>query len=150
MPPAAMRLGGGVSTPLIAAIGHLEETEASLVTQLEATRAALSALRQVRGASAQPERRQAPSDRRRKARVGRQKTDRRRRAGRELTEEDLRKVLRKGPVSPGELWAALNIPPHVGRYQLRPFLDRGWVVLTGATTGRRIALAGGASAKEAP
>lgn len=48
---------------------------------------------------------------------------------------------RGGPISPGELAAALDLSGPLLRYQLRPLVKAGQVTLTGTTSSRRIALA---------
>jgi hypothetical protein len=67
-----------------------------------------------------------------------------------LSVEAIRSALQNGPLSPGDLSAALGVERAKLRLALKQYETAGVIVSTGATGNRRVALAAGAPAKEAP
>jgi DNA-binding transcriptional ArsR family regulator len=65
-------------------------------------------------------------------------------------DETILTALRDGPMPPGELAAALKVERAALRHHLKQLEACGLLVSTGVTASRRVALAPGASAKEAP
>jgi hypothetical protein len=66
-----------------------------------------------------------------------------------ISVEAIAAALRKGPMSPGDLAAALQVPAPRLRYHIAKLMAAGTLVGSGTTASRRIALAE-PSAKEGP
>lgn len=146
------------------AIAQLENTERELVefgkhvaVRLDATRLALSSLRGVRAGvpdgSARRLRKSKPGPRPRAASEPVVAETRRRRGGQphsSPTEADARRVLAGGPVAPGAFARALGVSRYLADQLTDGLVSRSIVTVTGATSGKRIALAGRPAAKEAP
>lgn len=68
----------------------------------------------------------------------------------DIGEAILSALRRKSPQSPGELASAVNLSRSNLRYHLKPLEHNGAVSVSGTTASRRIRLASGRAAKEAP
>lgn len=141
--------GGGASLPnsLTDALATLEQHEHQLVAQLEVVRRAKAAITDLLTDSAQvPPAATPPAPR----------TTSRKAAASRVTrasgpsDDDVRRVLKRGPISPAQFSQALRLERLKGRQLVAALEARGMVRVTGVTKGRRIALAGTPTAKEGP
>jgi len=136
-------------SPIARAIAELETERAHLLARVEKVDTAIAAIRDAFHLPAVTER---PARTSRVKDTPARKPSQRRQSSRhgnaEISDQDVRAFLQRGPIAPAPFYDHFKLSKHAGRQVLKQLAASGLVRVTGTTVSRRIALAG-APAKEA-